>query len=380
MRKYGHELKFACSGKFATLAEEAGFAVSPIYTKDPNLGLNKARKIGSSYDDLLVQKYVESEISCITESYPDLIIGDFRLTLSISAEFCKVPYASILNGYWTNYYTASHTAPESLRIFSLLGPRISDISFKLIRSLFLKWAAKPFNKERARRGLKPCKNLFDVMASKELNLIVDIPEYTPLRNAPPNYNFVGPIIWEPNLEPPEWLKTLDAKKPVIYFTIGSTGFDNLLEEAISIYSDTDYQVIMTTGGAKVPHRIPSNFFVEQYAPGLKLMQVSDVVVCHGGNGTIYQALSRGVPIIGIPTMHDQWFNMERVEALGVGIRLSERNLQPDHVFDAVAKILSDRSFARNAQKLQKVIEKYDAPKRAAELINNFFSGKTINLK
>ena len=151
--------------------------------------------------------------------------------------------------------------------------------------------------------------------------------------------------------------------------MGSTGFAEFFNVALELFADTRYQVIFTGGGMELPAARPANFFVEEYGPGLKLMAVSDLVVCHGGNGTIYQALSRGVPIIGIPTMHDQWFNMERVEDLGVGVRLDEKKISPSQLAEAVETILEDKTYTKNINPLKNEIARYNAPKKAAELIN-----------
>jgi MGT family glycosyltransferase len=213
------------------------------------------------------------------------------------------------------------------------------------------------------------------MQSKDLNLIVDIPTYTPQDNLPPNFHFVGPIVWEPNLPVPDWLESLDKNRPVIYFTMGSTGFEKFFEVAVDLFADTKYQVIFTIGGMTLPAARPANFFIEHYAPGLKLMKVSSLVVCHGGNGTIYQALSQGVPIIGIPTMHDQWFNMERVEDLGAGIKLDEKKFKPEHLANAVEKIFSDQTLHKNIEPLKEEMAQYDAPRQAAELIIDYLHRK-----
>lgn len=370
LRHQGHLIEFSCTGQFVPLIEKEGFSVLPIYTKDPGKGLARARKSGSSYDDETVRTYVEAETKLIDERAPDVVVGDFRLPLSISTEICRVPYVSILNGYWTNYYTASHSAPSSMQIVSVLGQSVADLFFPFLRRMFLKIAAKPFNKERRRRGLAPIKNLFEVMQSNDLNLIVDIPSYTPQYNLPPHFHFVGPIVWEPNLPEPEWLKKLDRARPIIYFTMGSTGFTDFFNVALDLFADAEFQVLFTGGGMDLPEDRPANFFVEEYAPGLKIMEMSDLVVCHGGNGTIYQALSRGVPIVGIPTMHDQWFNMERVEDLGVGLKLDKKKFMPSHLAEAVEKILADQSYTNNIEPLRGEMARYDAPQKAAELIAN----------
>ena len=37
-----------------------------------------------------VRNYIEAEIKLIAECSPDVVVGDFRLTLSISTEVCQV--------------------------------------------------------------------------------------------------------------------------------------------------------------------------------------------------------------------------------------------------------------------------------------------------
>lgn len=214
------------------------------------------------------------------------------------------------------------------------------------------------------------------MASKQLNLIVDLPEFTPLTHLPAHHKFIGPIVWEPRMAYPAWLSQIQKDRPVVYFTVGSTGFEEILNSAITLYSNTKYQVIITTGGnSALFDNDFDNIFIEKIAPGVKLMEVSDVVVCHGGNGTIYQALSKGVPIVGIPTMHDQWFNMERVEALGVGIKINHKKFQAREIFQAVDTILLNEKFKQNANRFKSLIAQYDAPKLASEYINKTFGSR-----
>jgi len=128
---------------------------------------------------------------------------------------------------------------------------------------------------------------------------------------------------------------------------------------------------MTTAGMADIQHIPDNFYVVDYAPGSKIMEKSDLVVCQGGNGTIYQAMSQGVPIIGIPTMHDQEFNLDRVESLGIGIHLSELKFKPAHLVEAVEKILSEESYKKNALQYKNILERYNGPSKGAQLIDSY---------
>ena len=96
-----------------------------------------------------------------------------------------------------------------------------------------------------------------------------------------------------------------------------------------------------------------------------------MVVCQGGNGTIYQALAAGVPIVGVPTMHDQDMNLQRVVALGAGIQLSGLRFKPRHLAEAVTTILSDDRYRTAAQAQARILADFDGPTRGAEILDRF---------
>jgi UDP:flavonoid glycosyltransferase YjiC (YdhE family) len=100
------------------------------------------------------------------------------------------------------------------------------------------------------------------------------------------------------------------------------------------------------------------------------MKQCDLVVCHGGNGTIYQALQHGKPVIGIPTVPDQQFNMRRVESLGIGKMLSWKDFlnNPASLLELIRSIMKERSFYQNASRFKDMLNTYNAAKIAADLM------------
>ena len=107
------------------------------------------------------------------------------------------------------------------------------------------------------------------------------------------------------------------------------------------------------------------------------MEACDAVVCHGGNGTIYQALLHGKPIIGIPTIPDQAYNMRRVEALGDGKSVTWKAFysNPKIFLDAINAVLTNRSFAENARRMQSILKTYQPAKTAADIIERYLETK-----
>jgi len=235
----------------------------------------------------------------------------------------------------------------------------------------LRLYARPFNAAAAKRGIAGFGNIFDVMASPHLNLICDLEEFMPLAAAPGHFKFIGPIIWQPDIPVPQWALRLDPSRPTVYFSMGSTGFSRyfaLLKEA---FAGTDYQVMVTTGGLDAG-RMPANFFVADLAPGLALTEKADVVICHGGNGTIYQALYRGVPVIGIPTFHDQDFNMQRVEDLGLGKALYPRRLDAALLRETAEALTGDAARKKACATIAETVRGARAVSVAADLISALF--------
>ncbi len=371
LRCKGHKVIFAGEGEYMKLPYENGFPTIPIKTIQPDRVLACSRSGRANwYDYDLIASCVKAELKLFDELQPDIVLTDFRLPLSTSCELAGIPLTVILNASWTNYYAVRIKAPEHLSLTRILGKRITNAFIPWIKNWIINIDARPFNRFRSEYGLPPRQNIWDVWRG-DLNLIVDIPEYGPTENLPKDYYYVGPIVWEPDLPAPDWLNQLDPERPVLYFSMGSTGYGRFFEQAIRLFGDSIYQCIMTTAGMVSLTDVASNFCIVDYAPGSKIMEKADMVICHGGNGTIYQALSAGTPIIGIPTMHDQEFNLDRVEALGVGIHLSELNYQPTHLQQAVLEILNDHSYTTNARHYQKRLQDYNGPQMGAELIDTF---------
>ena len=65
---------------------------------------------------------------------------------------------------------------------------------------------------------------------------------------------------------------------------------------------------------------PANVRVEEFVAQTEVLPEADVVVCHGGSGSVVGALACGVPLLVLPMGADQMDNAARVAALGVGVR------------------------------------------------------------
>jgi UDP:flavonoid glycosyltransferase YjiC (YdhE family) len=153
--------------------------------------------------------------------------------------------------------------------------------------------------------------------------------------------------------------------------MGSTGISDFFHTIHGLFKSSDMTAIVTTG-AQVEglETVVGKLYLENFIDGDLVMEACDLVVCHGGNGTIYQALQHGKPVIGIPTIPDQNFNMRRVEALGVGKMLTWREFinSPASLLEMIRTTLHDDATIRYAARFQEKLKNYDAAKTAAGIL------------
>jgi UDP:flavonoid glycosyltransferase YjiC (YdhE family) len=114
--------------------------------------------------------------------------------------------------------------------------------------------------------------------------------------------------------------------------------------------------LLTTGPAIDPGEIPTpaNVRIERYVAHDQVMPQADLVICHGGLGTVHVALAHGVPLICIPHGRDQGDNAARVVAAGAGLRTS-RFASARMIRATVTHALADESLRAAAARLAQAI-------------------------
>ena len=99
------------------------------------------------------------------------------------------------------------------------------------------------------------------------------------------------------------------------------------------------------------------------------MAQCDWTLCHGGQGTIIQSLSHGVPVIAFPgSIGERRFNAERVAAHGGGL-VAELG---EFTAEWLTAHLADRtSYATAAARLGEQINSYDGAQGAVTAIEGW---------
>ncbi len=142
--------------------------------------------------------------------------------------------------------------------------------------------------------------------------------------------------------------------PVAYFTLG-TSFNSasgdLMERVLAGLHDFPGRVVATVGRGVDPTELPpqpGHITLERYVDQAALLPSCDVVISHGGSGSVVGALAHGLPTLLLPLGADQTHNAERVTELGLGLALDAVTATPAGVGAAVRTLLDEPAYRRAA--------------------------------
>jgi UDP:flavonoid glycosyltransferase YjiC (YdhE family) len=142
----------------------------------------------------------------------------------------------------------------------------------------------------------------------------------PQKILPENYDFIGPLFYEGTNPESEIISQLDKNKRTILVTLGSSGdwravgfLNKVMFSDFNIITAGDEQEILNA-----PHIICKRFL-----NNIALLPYCDLIICHGGNGTVCQALAYDIPIVALTNIFEQEWNMQQVKTLGYGDVINE---------------------------------------------------------
>jgi UDP:flavonoid glycosyltransferase YjiC (YdhE family) len=165
-----------------------------------------------------------------------------------------------------------------------------------------------------------------------------------------------------------------AGVPTVYFTLG-TEFNvesgDLFTRVLAGLRQLRANVLVTVGHEIDPAELgpqPANVHVERFLPQTEVLPRCELVVFHGGSGTLTGALAHGLPMVILAMGADQPANALRCEALGIGISLDPVRVTPNEVRDAAASVLEDPAYRRVARRLRQDIAAQPEPMTAVGLL------------
>jgi zeaxanthin glucosyltransferase len=115
-------------------------------------------------------------------------------------------------------------------------------------------------------------------------------------------------------------------RPLVYVSFGS--FLSVRGDVLARVADAlrglDVRVALATGTTDPAELgpIPDSWLVRGFLPQVALLEAAELAVTHGGNNSVTEAMSAGVPLLVLPFSTDQFAGAEAIEAAGFGLALA----------------------------------------------------------
>lgn len=308
----------------------------------------------------------------VHEWQPDVIVGDvLTLASALTAELCDLPFVTFVPHFW------HATGPESVPFGSGWSPAENRLAKRFFRfmhrfeRLGLEFGRDELNATRAAVGLPPIDRVHGAI-SRELVLVGTFPQLEPPRAWPATTKVIGPVMWEPASDPVE---IPEGDQPLV-IVAPSTAQDldhTMLAAAVDGLRDLPIRVVGAKNGHEPanPLNPGPNTTIVDWAPYSQLFPAADVVLCHGGHGTIMRALTSRAAVVVTPASGDQYENAARVRWAKVGVAVPNRFISAQTIAAAVEKLLADPSYLEHVSALADWADSLDAAQIAADEILRF---------
>ena len=308
----------------------------------------------------------------VREIAPDVVVADIlTLAPALAAERLGVPWATLVPHVYP--VGAEGFPPYS---FGARYPRTAVgragwSRLERVVSAGLERGRRELNETRRRLDMPPLDRLHGGQ-SDQLVLVGTLPELEYPRAWPAHVHVVGPLQFEldhPHVEPPPGDRPLVLVAP-------STAQDpehRLLHATLEGLAGAPVRVLATYNRRlpERPLRVPANARLVDWVSYARTMPLADVVVGHGGHGTLVRALSSGAIPVVVPAGGDMNENAARVAWAGLGVRVPRRFATPRAVRLAVATALADDALRARVRAVAASPFTSSGPARAADLLESF---------
>lgn len=364
-KEAGYDVSFACGEAYADIARAEGLEPIPLHTIAPKTFFERLAQGKFFYTAEEIESYVKAELALFARIQPDLVVGDFRLSLSISTTMVGIPFLSLINAHWSPSGKCK-MPPPNIAPFKFMPKTLRNAFFSLIRPLAFRLFGRELNVVRKKFGLPTLSDLRKHYTAGRWCAYLDVPRFYPVANLPKGHFYLGSVEWQPdNLAQPR-LGQLGAKRPLAYVTMGSSGDTRVLIRVLRSLMKLDCDVALSgiseTHYAQLRRELPKlaerSFCAPLFDPREVLKRAS-FTVCHGGSGTVYQSLKAGVPVLCLPSIPDQGLVSNAAARNEAGLTLEFGETTEKRLTTAMAAFLSSGRYAEGARQMAQAINAQD---------------------
>ncbi|WP_420111501.1 nucleotide disphospho-sugar-binding domain-containing protein, partial [Pseudactinotalea sp.] len=262
--------------------------------------------------------------AAIGELTPGAVVTSFvAVGAMMAAEAAALPFAVLIPNVYP--MPAAGIPPFGLGLAPVRGPfgRLRDRVVTAGSTRMLgRYALGPLNEVRAGYGLPPLTSPWGQHQRAQRQLVLTAAEFDFPGDLPPTVRYVGPVLDDPAWASGDWSPPA-GEGPFVLVAMSSTFQDHVdcLQRVADALAAAGVRGLVTTGPAVAPEQVrgSSDVAVVSSAPHAAVLPHADLVVTHGGHGTLMMALAADRPMVVMPHGRDQGDNARRLTERGAAV-------------------------------------------------------------
>ena len=399
LQKRGHTISFVVPESLHSAVTGEGFISHPVRLPKQPTSVDQSghspskskAEVRDNYGPWLQRCIEVLEEAC--DGVDAILTTPHQLASAIVAERRHIPWATLT--VFPGLIPSSYTVPEPHWLPALPTPAgrvVNNLTWKVFAFGLRYLASDTIDATVGAQGMAVNRKLFKAGGlSPHLCLVLSSPLYSPRQpDWPAEIKVTGYTPWDqPSAwrEPPELATFLAAGPPPVVVTTSSARNSALfLSIAKQAVEASGRRGIILTGRAtpellgKADHVVlDTGVAAWRYVPLSHLLPRAAVVVHHAGIGTGITTIRHGLPAVAIPFSFDQWYNANRIRALGVGRvvsgaqafrdgELRYKHLDVQKLASEIDQADRDPKYRARAQELARKMEVEDGPAAASDEI------------
>jgi MGT family glycosyltransferase len=228
-----------------------------------------------------------------------------------------------------------------------------------------------FDEFAQERGCPPLPELEFIHRSQYLNLFL-YPEEADYERARP----LGPM-WErlDSCVRKEGVGELELPKgdgALVYLSLGSLGSADvgLMQRLVDLLAEGGYRAIVSKGPQHEQIELRDGQAGAELVPQPALLPLVDAVITHGGNNTVTESLHFGKPMVLLPLFWDQHDNAQRMDELGLGVRLPTFEFEDAQLGEALERLMGDDALSARLGEMGSRLQANPGTEKAAECVES----------
>jgi UDP:flavonoid glycosyltransferase YjiC (YdhE family) len=355
-----YEIYFYAPARFSAYLRHKSFILGELGTMPGERFLTNIAKGAPLFPPDVIRDYVKRDCELIRSIGPDLVIGDMRPSLPISARLEGTSCAVIMNAYWSPYAKRRSIIP-SIPLTRVVPPYLLGPVYRVTEPLAFAIHVGQMNRVRKEFGIPPLPPDLRMMYTEADHVLYsDVPEFVPTSGLPKNHHYVGICQWAPPMPKPDWWQRMeDDPKPKALIALGSSGAVRALPALLRALSKLSVSVVLATSGRDMPANA-AGMYVADLLPLTETAARCNIVVSHGGSTGVYPAIAAGTPVLGIPSNADQQLSAAVLgeSGAGLGVRVEEANEK--RLLSALERLLSDPQYRLAAKRWATIFDRYES--------------------